>query len=203
MLIIGLTGGIGSGKSTVSRCFEQLGIAVVDTDVIAREVVAKDSLSLGAITAHFGADILTPEGELDRRKLREIIFSQPAEKLWLERLLHPVIREHTRAQLAQVTSAYAILSSPLLIESPDVALVHGIIVVDVPESEQTRRVMRRDGVSQSQIEKTLLSQIDRASRLKKADYIIDNSGSIANTEAQVATLHQQLLNRAKAQNNGN
>ena len=194
---VGLTGGIGSGKTTVSNAFHELGITIIDTDVIAREVVAKGTPCLHELEAHFGASILTANNELDRKKLREIIFSDAEEKRWVEALLHPVIQQQTQQELAASQSTYSILSSPLLLESPDAARVDRILVVDIPEAEQVKRTKHRDGVSEQQIENTMTAQLPRAQRLAKADDILDNSGSIENTRKQVKALDSRYRELAR------
>lgn len=193
MFVVGLTGGIGSGKTTVSDQFQALGIEVVDTDVIARQVVEPGTPCLITITAHFGDGILTQEGRLNRAKLRAIIFSQADEKQWLQNLLHPVIRQETRKALQAASSAYALLSSPLLLESSDKDIVDRILVVDLNEEQQMLRTMLRDSNEREQIKKIMATQMLRQQRLAKADDIIDNSGSLDATRAQVARLHEKYL----------
>lgn len=198
MYCVGLAGGIGSGKTTASDIFHELGITIVDTDVIAREVVAKGSPSLAALAQHFGRQIFTENDELDRKKLREIIFSDASSKDWVEGLLHPVIREQTRHALAESQSPYTILSSPLLLESPDAALVDRVLVVDVSEDNQLRRTKTRDGVSHDQIQTTIAAQLPRAQRLAKADDILDNSGSLDQLRKQVQALDLRYRELAKS-----
>lgn len=193
MFCVGLTGGIASGKTTVSDSFLNLGIAIVDTDVIAREIVAPGTPCLEKIRAHFGEGIVDKHQALDRKQLREIIFSQPEEKAWLENLMHPVIREETRRQIQSAAGPYVILSSPLLIESPDIDLVDRVLVVDVPTKVQIQRTQARDNVSEAQIKKTIEAQLSREQRLARADDIIDNSGSQAETQQAVERLHQTYL----------
>lgn len=193
MFIVGLTGGIGSGKTTVSNLFKELGITVVDTDVIAREVVKPGSQCLYKIEQHFGSTILLDNGNLDRKKLRHIIFSQPEEKHWLESLLHPVIRRQTRLALENSSSPYAILSSPLLLESPDIELTSRIAVVDITPEQQVLRTTIRDETNSAQVEKIIATQLSREEKLAKANDIIDNSGTFENTKQQVLNLHRQYL----------
>lgn len=190
--IIGLTGGIGSGKSLVAGRFAELGITVVNADTVAREVVAKDEPALDAIRAHFGEDIVLPSGELDRRKLRGIIFNDPSQKKWLEELLHPIIRLRIIDQLRAATSPYAILESPLLLETDQHLLVEKIIVVNVDEATQIARASARDGADVAQIKNIIASQMPRAEKLQKADFVIDNSGSKESTFLQVETLDKTL-----------
>ena len=190
--IIGLTGGIGSGKSLVAARFAELGVTVVNADTVAREVVAKGEPALDAIRAHFGEDIVLPNGELDRRKLRGIIFNDPAQKKWLEALLHPIIRLRIVDQLHAAISPYAILESPLLLETDQHLLVEKIIVVDVDETTQIVRASARDGSDATQIKNIIASQMPRSEKLQKADFVIDNSGSKAATFLQVESLDKKL-----------
>ncbi len=193
MNIYGLTGGIGSGKTTVSDHFKSLDVPVIDTDDISRQVVALNSPCLANIASHFGDNVLLEDGSLNRPALRKIIFENSDEKAWLENLLHPAIRVETRKQLQQIQAPYAILSSPLLIGSPDEALVNGIIVVDIPEEEQLKRVMRRDSTNAELTKKIIDAQISREARLRKATHIIDNSATLEHTLQQVEDLHRELL----------
>jgi dephospho-CoA kinase len=193
--IIGLTGGIGSGKSLVAARFAEVGVTVVNADTVSREVVAEGEPALAEIRAHFGEEILLPSGELDRRKLRDIIFNDPAQRKWLEELLHPIIRLRIIDQLHAATSAYAILESPLLLETDQHLLVEKIIVVDVDEATQITRASARDGSDVAQIKSIIASQMPRTERLQKADYVIDNGSSKAETLRQVNELHLQLGNR--------
>lgn len=197
MFILGLTGGIGSGKSIVADYFRTLGITVVDADVAARQVVVKGSPALAAIAGHYGNEILLPDGALNRAKLREIIFADQAERLWLEALLHPLISDWIKAALAAATGPYAILESPLLLETTQHRLVNRILVVDVPESLQEQRATARDLSSREQIKAIIASQMPRQQRLANADDIIDNSGSLEQTHQQVLALHQHYLQLAK------
>lgn len=196
-MIIGLTGGIGSGKSAVSSRFEQLGINVVDADVVAREVVAQGTHALAAIVEHFGLEILTHDGSLDRQKLREFIFDDPQEKNWLESLLHPIIRNEIVIQLKQSKSPYAILVSPLLLETSQYQLVDRILVVDANEELQITRASLRDASDTEQIKKIMATQMDRPARCAKADDIIQNHGDIHELELQVQRLHSLYLELAQ------
>lgn len=192
-LIIGLTGGIGSGKSTVADYFHQQGIQSVDADIVAREVVAAGSYCLAEITAYFGADILLADGNLNRARLRELIFSNPAHKVWLDTLLHPAIRHNMLTQLQALTSPYALLIAPLLLENKLTRYVHRTLVVDIPESLQIVRTLSRDDVSEQQVHAIIAAQIPRQERLKLADDIITNDGSLADLTQQAAALHQKYL----------
>lgn len=196
-MIVGLTGGIGSGKSEVSSRFEALGIQVVDADVVAREVVAIGKPALNQIAEHFGPDILMPEGSLDRKKLRELIFENPAEKFWLENLLHPIIRAETIHQLSLSKSPYTILSSPLLLETNQHELVDRILVVDAEEGLQVARASVRDASNNEQIERIMATQMSRSLRCSKADDIIHNHGDLQELEQQVQALHSHYLKLAQ------
>ena len=197
-LIVGLTGGIGSGKSTVSDMFAALGIVIVDTDMIARDVVAPGTPCLKAIGDHFGSEFVTAEGTLDRRLLRAKVFADPEQRAWLEALLHPVIRQETSDRLHRSDSPYTILSSPLLLQSPDAERVQRIVVVDVPEAIQLERASRRDDTTPEEVRKILGAQLSRQARLDRADDVIDNSGDLASTRHRVHQLHRHYLTLAKA-----
>lgn len=188
-IIIGLTGGIGCGKSTISDEFARLGITIVDADIIAREVVAPNSPGLSAIITRFGHDIIAADGSLDRAKLRKIIFAEPTQTQWLNALLHPLIRTEIERQLKASQSHYTILSVPLLLENNLDELCDRILVVDVNEATQLERVSSRDNSDIATINAIIAAQIDRPSRLDKADDIIDNSGSIPQSLIQVRKLH--------------
>lgn len=208
MQIVGLTGGIGSGKSTVARLFGELGVHWVDADDVAREVVEPGAPALARIAEHFGEGILTSEGALDRGRLRGIVFENPEQRAWLERLLHPVIREELVRQLEQPSSAgaspasdegdkyslpYVILVSPLLLETDQHQLVDRIVVVDVPTDVQIERTMARDTNSREQVERIIAAQMPRERRLERADAIIDNNRPMDEVVSQVRELHEQFL----------
>ena len=191
--IVGLTGGIGSGKSEVSRRFARLGIRVVDADQIAREVVEPGEPALAEICEHFGTQLLNDRGELKRAQLRDIIFSNPEEKAWLESCLHPRINQRVRARLSEASSPYAILESPLLLETTQHQLVNRVLVIDTSEASQLERASRRDQKSRAQIQAIMATQISRAERLAKAQDVIHNNGDLSELDTQVAQLHQQYL----------
>lgn len=193
MNIFGLTGGIGSGKSTVANAFKRFDINVIDADLVAREVVAIGEPALADIAHKFGGQILHSDGALNRSKLREIIFAEPAQKTWLEQRLHPVIRARTEQQLAQSSSVYTLLESPLLLETDQHQLVNKVIVVDVDESVQITRASRRDGASLESIRRIMATQLSREQRLSRADFVIDNNQTLEHTQAQVDSVHQSLL----------
>lgn len=192
-LKIGLTGGIGSGKTFVANTFEKLGAHLIDADVISRVLVEPGQAALSDITEHFGKTILNPNGTLNRAELRKRIFEDGSERLWLERLLHPLIRQEIETQLSTPTPHYHLLVSPLLFETGQEALVSHTILVDVPSDIQLSRTMKRDDSSEADIQRIIDSQMKREERLKHATYIIDNSDSKAVTIAQVEQLHQKLL----------
>ena len=200
MLIIGLTGGIGSGKTAASDIFESLGVNVVDADIVAREVVEPEKPALNKIAKHFGKDILQDDGHLDRAQLRSIIFSQPLEKEWLENLLHPLIRQEIQAQLGQSTSQYAILVSPLLLETDQSKIVNRILLIDVPPNIQIERAAQRDNNSRQQIQKIIDSQLPRDVKISKSDDVICNDQSFAELEKKIIEQHAFYLELAHEQN---
>ncbi|WP_110676246.1 dephospho-CoA kinase [Salinicola sp. RZ23] len=189
--VIGVTGGIGSGKSAVAEAFAERGIPGIDADAVAREVVMPGEPALAAIAEHFGAEVLDADGNLDRRSLRARIFADPAERRWLESQTHPRIRQRLQTHLARLCRSdapYCLLISPLLIESGQREMVSRVLVIDVPESLQIERTLARDGVSQEQVEAILAAQSSRQTRLAAADDVIDNSGDREMLIDQVARL---------------
>ena len=194
-MIIGLTGGIGSGKTAVSDTFESLGIDIVDADVSSRRVVEKGQQALDDIQAHFGDGILDSQNNLDRAKLREIIFNNSEERVWVEKLLHPKIAEHIKDQLESSNSPYCILVSPLLLETEQKSYCSFVLVVDVPEESQIARTAKRDGVSEEQVKNIISAQIDRKKRLEQADEIIINDGSMEDLKEKVMVLHTKYLSQ--------
>ena len=195
MKIAGLTGGIGSGKSTVARLFGELGVHWVDADDVAREVVEPGTPALERISEHFGKKILTSEGALDRAQLRGIVFEKPEERVWLESLLHPIIREELIRQLnpKNYQLPYVLLVSPLLLETDQHELVDRIIVIDVPKDVQLERTMARDTNSREQVERIIAAQMSREDRLARADEVIDNDRPLDDVTRQVRELHEKLL----------
>jgi len=192
-MIIGLTGGIGSGKTAVSDSFESLGIDVVDADLASRVVVQKGKPCLLKIAQHFGEDILTKEAELDRAKLREIIFKSEEEKNWLESLLHPAIANQIQDELNASKSPYTILVSPLLLETNQKDFCSKVLAVDVRVETQVERTLKRDGVSKEQVQAIINSQISRNDRLNLADEVIVNDGTLEDLEIAVKILHEKFL----------
>ncbi|NOQ17006.1 MAG: dephospho-CoA kinase [Methyloprofundus sp.] len=193
MYKVGLTGGIGSGKSVVSDLFKQLAVSVIDADEIAHALVAPKQIALKHICASFGGNVLTVDGSLDRSKLREIIFNDPKKKSLLEHIMHPLIYAEIDAQVNRLQAPYVIIAIPLLIETKMQALVNHILVVDCPVEMQVDRVKSRDKLNNMQITAIINSQVSRAERLEQADSIIDNTQSLANVEQQVHSLHAQFL----------
>jgi dephospho-CoA kinase len=190
-LVIGLTGGIASGKTTVANLFIDLGVDVVDADIVAREVVAKNSDALSKISAHFGQQVLLENGELDRFTLRQIIFANDNDKQWLNTLMHPLIRQTMIEQVKRCRSPYCLLIAPLLIENNMQNMVNAILVVDVDENTQIKRTMSRDSCSEQQAKAILSSQISRKQRLKAAHNIIKNNGMINKLTNDVKKLHDR------------
>lgn len=198
MLIIGLTGGIGSGKTTVSQFFEDLGIPVIDADLLTRELVASGQAALKMIAEQLGADLIRPDGELDRAQLRERIFNHPEQRSALEAILHPRARAAAQQRLTALQESnnpppYVILSVPLLIESDWTELVQRVLVVDITPAQQRLRASQRDGLSAEQIDAVIHSQTNRETRLTTADDIIHNESDLLALKTQVETLHQQYL----------
>ena len=194
-MIIGLTGGIGSGKTAASDAFKSLGIDIIDADMSSRRVVERGQPALEDIQDHFGSDILDSENNLDRAKLREIIFQDPKERVWLEELLHPKIAQHIKDQLESSKSPYCVLVSPLLLETEQKSFCSSVLVVDVPEESQISRTSKRDGVSEEQVKSIIATQINREQRLKQADEIIMNDGSIEELKEKILVLHTKYLSQ--------
>jgi dephospho-CoA kinase len=195
-LVVGLTGGIASGKSAVAAVFVALGAGLVDTDAVAREVVAPGEPGLAAVRTAFGAKVLLPSGEIDRAALRGLVFEDDAKRRQLESLLHPLIRARTLAKLADVTTPYAIVAVPLLVETDFRQVVDRVLVVDCPEHLQLERLMKRDAMPRPEALAMLRAQADRATRLKAAHDVIDNGGTREAMRAQVELLHRRYLEHA-------
>lgn len=195
--VVGLTGGIGSGKTAASDCFAALGIEVVDADQVARQVVEPGSPALAAIHEHFGDRAVQDDGTLDRSALREIIFHDKAEKHWLEALLHPLIRAEIERQLHGSRSAYSLLVSPLLLETGQDALVDRVLLIDVPEALQLARTRERDQSSEETVRAIMDSQMSREQRRERADDIIVNDGDLAQLQSRVREMHEQYCEAAR------
>jgi len=202
--VVALTGGIASGKSAVSTRFGALGVPVVDTDVIARTLVRPGQPALAAIVNEFGCEVLGPEGQLNRKRMRNIIFSEPASRKRLEAILHPAIRAEAKRQVFSLNAPYCILVVPLLTVTGRYRWSDRILVIDVDEETQIARVMARDQISRRQAEAILESQPGRRQRLAFADDVIENSGSLQDLDHAVSSLHRQYveLSRTDAQRNG-
>ena len=190
MLIIGLTGGIGSGKSTVASRFKELGITVVDADQKSRDVVQAGQPALKAIAQEFGEDILLEGGQLNRAKLREIIFNSDEKRHWLEQLLHPLIRDAIEFDLNNATSDYAILESPLLFETDQHQMTDTTLLVDVPVEVQISRTCDRDNNTEEQVRNIIKAQMPREVKQEKADHVLDNSRALDLVEEDILALHK-------------
>ena len=198
--IVALSGGIASGKSTIANLFAQLGVPIIDADVIARQVVEIGTDAYKVIVKHFSQEILLPNNEIDRSQLRDIIFNNDHERLWLNNLLHPIIQEQTQIQIAQQTAAYVIWVVPLLVENNLHNLADRVLMVDTPEQLQLERLIQRDNIDESLAKKMISSQISSQKRLTYADDIIVNNGDLTSLTAQVNKLHQQYLNNFNMKN---
>lgn len=195
--IVALTGGIGSGKTTIANEFAKLGVPLVDADVIARQVVEPNTPALDAIKSHFGKEIISSDGTLNRGRLREIIFSNTDEKNWLNTLLHPLIQQETQKQLEQANYPYVLWVVPLLIENNIYQLANRVLVVDVTPEEQIERTIKRDNISLQQVTNILSSQVSRETRLSYADDVITNHTGDTSITDKVANLHSKYLTLAK------
>lgn len=193
MLVIGLTGGIGSGKTLATDHFARLGITIVDADVAARVIVEPGRPALQDIAERFGASVLQADGSLNRARLREIVFTDPASRKALEQITHPRIAEEIARQLTASTSPYTILVSPLLFESSQHRFTQRTVLIDAHEAHQRQRAAHRDKVSEEQIEAIMAAQMSRAERRQRADDILLNDGDIEHLQAAVEALHQRYL----------
>ena len=198
-LRIGLTGGIASGKSTVAQRFTDLGVPVSDADVAARAVVASGTPGLVRVIERFGPGVLAQNGELDRRALRDLIFSNPGARRDLESILHPLIRADMERSADQAVGPYIVMAIPLLIEGGPSDRVDRILVVDVDEAVQLRRVMERDGCTEEQARAILASQTSRSARLAAADDVLQNAGTVMDLRQAVDRLHERYLRLAEIQ----
>lgn len=192
-MVIGLTGGIGSGKSTVGHYFQDLGVPVIDADVVARELVEPGRPALAQLAELFGEDILNADGTLNRPRLRALAFSDEAAKERLEKLLHPLIRAEMLRQSARLEAPYCVFVIPLLLEKGWQSMVDRVLVVDASEDEQVRRAMARDGVDEESIRAIMANQVDRKTRLAAADEVIHNEGQLDALRQQVERLHRHYL----------
>ncbi len=197
VLKIGLTGGIGSGKSTVAAYFQALGVPVIDADEIARQVVEPDLPTFREIVRAFGDEILNGFGRIDRARLRQTVFDNEADRKRLEAILHPKIREIMRKEVSDLDAPYCILVIPLLLEANQQDMVDHILVVDADDEKRIRWLQARDGLSEKQIKKITAAQMDRRTRIKAADDCIHNKGSLDDLAQAVAGLHKRYLALAK------
>jgi dephospho-CoA kinase len=199
MLVIGLTGGIGSGKTTVAKLFAQYGVPVIDADLIARELTEPPQLAWEKIKAYFGPSILNPDHSLNRQKLRELVFNETEKRLWLEQLLHPLITETIEQRIQQLNAPYCIVVIPLLIETGPYSFIDRILVVDLADEMQMERLQKRDEqTSPAHLLKIVKTQSPREKRLAAANELIHNDGLITDLEIQVKQLHQFYLSLAQA-----
>lgn len=198
MKVIGLTGGIGSGKTTVSDLFEELGIEVVDADVVSRQLTAVNGGAMPEIIKHFGAEGASPDGSMNRKFIRELVFSNPVAKTVLENILHPLIRKECQHQLDASRSPYTILSVPLLIESPFWrSSIYRLLVVEAPEALRIERVVQRSNLLSEAVKKIISTQATTAQRLDAADDVIENVGTFEMLKGSVLKLHSMYLSLTK------
>ncbi len=196
MLVVALTGGIGSGKTTASRLFEQLTTPVIDADVIARLLVEPGMPALDEIKQQFGSSVEADDGTLNRARLREIIFNDSEKKQRLESILHPPVRQEMKRRISLLSAPYCIIAIPLLVEGGQLEIADRILVIDTPEALQLQRAMQRDHQSEAEIRAIISSQASRNARLAVADDIIHNDGSLEHLQQQVTALHQKYLSIA-------
>ena len=194
--VVGLTGGIGSGKSAAADRFAELNTTVVDADIASRAVVEPGMPALRAITEHFGSDILQADGYLDRTQLRHKVFADPTERKWLQNLLHPLINQYIKDKISASSSPYTVLVNPLLIESGQHVWCQRLLVIDVPTEVQIERTMARDNNTREQVENILNAQADRNTRIELADDVISNERDLAHLHAEVDKLHDLYLTLA-------
>lgn len=195
---VGLTGGIGSGKSAVSSRLGELGAAIVDTDAISHELTAAGGAAIGALRDRFGPEFIAADGGLDRTRMRDRVFREPAARKELETILHPLIRERARTAVAAARAPYVVIVVPLLLETGAFRdLVHRVLVVDCPEDEQVRRAAARSAIAPAEVRRIMAAQLSRAERLARADDVIDNSGGLDALGPAVARLHERYLGLAR------
>jgi dephospho-CoA kinase len=194
---VGLTGGIGSGKSTVSDLFAAMGVDVIDTDEIARALTASGQPAVSRIEQEFGPEVVQDDGALNRNRMREMAFANPAAREALQRILHPLIREEVQRRLSATDAPYSIVVVPLLVESKDYKFANRVLVVDCSEQQQIERVMQRSGLAKDQIEAIMATQASRRERIAAADDVIRNEDGIAELRAKVKQLHEKYLTLAQ------
>lgn len=197
---IGVTGGIGSGKSSAAKLFAELGAAVVDTDEIARRLTARDGDAMGAIAKAFGDAVIAADGSLNRAAMRELVFADTGRRRQLEAILHPMIRAEARRRVLAATTPYVLLLVPLLLENNRYAsIVQRVLVVDCDETTQVERTVRRSQLSEESVRAIMAAQLPREKRVEQADDVIDNNGDLEQLRSQVTALHQRYLELAEAQ----
>jgi dephospho-CoA kinase len=202
MFVVGLTGGIGSGKSAAAKLFSELGVSIVNADQIARDIVEPGSAALDAITEHFGSDILLDDGALDRAQLRQKIFANPNERQWLEQLTHPLIGtaifDFLNAKRNDNEAPYRILESPLLMETSQQQLAQRLLLIDVPEAVQIARTMARDNNTEEQVRAIIEAHMSREETRSRADDIIENTGTLDHLHQRVSALHEKYCQLAQS-----
>ncbi|MDH3355148.1 MAG: dephospho-CoA kinase [Chromatiales bacterium] len=196
-LIIGLTGGIGCGKSTICKAFSQLAIPIIDTDQIARDVVAPGQPALETLVQHFSSTILNKDNSLNRAHLKTLLFNDPQNKKFIETVLHPLILAQLNQQLTAITAPYVVVEIPLLIEANWQSVVDQILVIDIPETLQLERLMQREDATQSEVQAMIDNQISRTERNRYATQLVDNSATPSALSRQVSELHQHYLKLAE------
>ncbi len=197
MLVVGVTGGIGSGKTAATEHFQSLGITIVDADLASRVIVESGREALIRIEEHFGPEVIAADGTLDRRALREIVFNNPDERKWLEQLTHPLIGQEIVRQIQASQSPYTILASPLLLESGQSQLAQRVLLIDVPEALQIKRTTKRDDTTEEGVKAIMKAQMSRDDRRARADDIIVNDQDLAHLHQAVEKLHQRYLEMAQ------
>ena len=197
VFVVGVTGGIGSGKTTICREFAALGAPVIDTDQVARDVVAPGSPGLAAVVAAFGPEVLTADGQLDRRRVRQLVFATPALREQLEAILHPLIRQETDARVQAAGFPYCLVCIPLLVERGGGNRVNRVLVIDCPTEVQIARVMARDELTAPEVAAIMRTQASREDRLAVAHDVLENTGDIAHLRPQISALHARYLQLAK------
>lgn len=195
--VVGVTGGIGSGKTTICREFEKLGAPVIDTDQVARDVVAPGSPGLAAVVDAFGAEVLTADGQLDRRRVRQLVFATPALRERLEAILHPLIRQETDARVMAAGFPYCLVCIPLLVERGGGNRVNRVLVIDCPTEIQLQRVMARDELTAPEVAAIMRTQASREDRLAVAHDVLENTGDVALLRPRIQALHARYLQLAK------
>ena len=193
MIKVGLTGGIGAGKTTASDRFEDLGVPVIDTDLIAREITAPGSKALADIVAAFGGNVLRADGELDREQLGRIVFSDNSKRRKLEAILHPIIRKEVVDRMAELSAPYCVVVVPLLIETDFTKLIDKVLVIDAPEGDRVQWLKHRSGLTETEAKRIFEAQTSRVRRLAAADYTIVNNGTVEEFEDKVTEFHNRLL----------